>query len=343
MLFITVLIGGITRLTESGLSITEWQPVSGVLPPLSEDAWQAEFDKYRQIPQYQEVNRGMSLAEFKRIFWWEWIHRFWARVVGLAIGVPAVLLLLRGGLSHPVTRRILLLLALMAVQGAMGWYMVASGLSGRTSVSQYRLAAHLSVALVLIGLSVWSAADLLAGAGQHRRDRWVHTPMERLGWRAMVFVGLVTLTAVAGAFVAGLRAGEAYNTFPLMGGRVVPAGYWALDPWWRNLFEHVPAVQFNHRLLGILTALAGLYVWWKGSRPAWPAAVRTWAAAVGVMALVQVGLGVATLVLRVPITIAVIHQGGAVLLLCCGLLLLHATRRGSPRPADAPANAAPRG
>lgn len=337
LLFITVLIGGITRLTESGLSITEWQPVSGVLPPLSEPAWQAEFEKYRLTPQYLEVNRGMSLAEFKRIFWWEWIHRFWARLVGVAIGIPALVLLLRGGLGHPVTRRILLLLVLMAVQGAMGWYMVTSGLSGRTSVSQYRLAAHLSVALVLIGLTAWGAADLLTAGRERRRDHWVHTPAERLAWRAALFVGLVGLTAVAGAFVAGLRAGEAYNTFPLMGGRVVPAGYWALDPWWRNLFEHVPAVQFNHRLLGILTAVAGLYLWWKTTRRDWTPAIRLWGRAVGLMALLQVSLGIATLLLRVPITVAVIHQGGAVVLLCFGLLLLHATRRDSPVPANADA------
>jgi cytochrome c oxidase assembly protein subunit 15 len=162
LLFITVIIGGVTRLTESGLSITEWKPVSGVLPPMGQGAWEAEFAKYQQIPQYQQLNSGMSLQDFKRIFWVEWIHRFWARLVGVAIALPALVLLVRGGLSRGVRGRILWLLALMAVQGAMGWYMVASGLSDRTSVSQYRLAAHLSVALVLIGLAVWTAADLLS-------------------------------------------------------------------------------------------------------------------------------------------------------------------------------------
>jgi cytochrome c oxidase assembly protein subunit 15 len=328
MLFITVIIGGITRLTESGLSITEWKPVSGVLPPMSDAAWQEEFDRYRQIPQYREINRGMNLAEFKRIFWWEWIHRFWARVVGLAIGVPALILLVRGGLGKPVTRRVLLLLFLMAVQGVMGWYMVVSGLTERTSVSQYRLAAHFSVALLLVGLAVWTAADLLGGARRGRADPWVRTPAERLAWRARIFVGLVGVTAVAGAFVAGLKAGYAYNTFPLMGGRVVPAGYLALEPWWRNFFEHVPAVQFNHRLLGVLTTLAGLGLWWKSSRNGWPAAVKQWGMAVGVMSLVQIGLGIATLLLLVPISLAVLHQAGGVVLLCLGLLLLHATQRG---------------
>jgi cytochrome c oxidase assembly protein subunit 15 len=321
MLFITVLIGGITRLTESGLSITEWKPVSGVLPPMSAEAWQVEFDKYRQIPQYLRVNAGMSLAEFKRIFWWEWIHRFWARVVGLAIGLPALVLLVRGGLGREVTRRILLLLFLMAVQGAMGWYMVASGLSGRTSVSQYRLAAHLSVALILIGVAVWTAADLLSSAtapaarsregGLVRAARW--------------FVGLVAVTAVAGAFVAGLDAGKLYNTFPLMGGRLVPAGYGALDPWFRNPFENLIAVQFNHRVLGIAVTIFGLALWWHTRND--DSVVGTWGRAVGLMSLLQIGLGIVTLVLLVPIAMASMHQAGAVILLCFGLLLLHAARR----------------
>ncbi len=327
MLFITISIGGITRLTESGLSITEWKPVSGVLPPRSAEAWAVEFDKYRQIPQYREINRGMSLDEFKRIFWWEWIHRFWARVVGLAIGLPALVLLIRGGLGTVVTRRILLLLFLMAVQGAMGWYMVASGLSERTSVSQYRLAAHLSVALVLIGLAVWTAADLRVRPPVMFERRGNPEAANRLRRLVAAFVALVALTAVAGAFVAGLKAGHANNTFPQMGGRVVPAGYLALDPWWRSLFEHIPAVQFNHRLLGVVTALAGVGLWMLTRGADHANSVRGWGRAVGLMSLVQVGLGIATLLLLVPISLAALHQAGGVVLFCVGLLLLHATRR----------------
>lgn len=320
LLFITVVIGGVTRLTESGLSITEWKPVSGVLPPLNQAAWEAEFEKYRQIPQYQQLNAGMSLADFQRIFWVEWIHRLWARIVGVAIAVPALVVLLRGGLERWVTRRILALLGLMAVQGFMGWYMVASGLSGRTSVSQYRLAAHLSVALVLIGVAVWSAADLLttarpaggaAARGLARLSRW--------------FVGLVAVTAVAGAFVAGLDAGKLYNTFPLMGGQLVPAGYGALTPWYRNVFENLVAVQFNHRVLGIAVTLFGTYLWWRTRND--DSAVGTWGRAVGLMSMLQVGLGIATLLALVPITLASMHQGGAVVLLVFGLLLVHAVRR----------------
>lgn len=325
MLFITVVIGGITRLTESGLSITEWKPVSGVLPPMSAEAWAAEFEKYRQIPQYQQLNAGMSLSEFQRIFWWEWIHRFWARVVGLAIGLPALVLLVRGGLGRVVTRRIVLLLFLMAVQGAMGWYMVASGLSGRTSVSQYRLAAHLFVALILIGVAVWTAADLLTSAPAPAARSRLGGVVRATRW----FAGLVALTAVSGAFVAGLDAGKLYNTFPLMGGRLVPAGYGALDPWFRNLFENLIAVQFNHRLLGITVTIFGLALWWRTRND--DSAVGTWGRAVGVMAMVQVGLGIVTLLALVPISLASMHQGGAVILLCFGLLLLHAARRDTNR------------
>jgi len=315
MLLVTVVIGGVTRLTESGLSITEWKPVSGVLPPLSEGAWQSEFLKYQQIPEYRELNVGMDLGGFKRVYLVEYIHRLWARIVGLAIGVPLVVLLIRGGLGRALTLRLLLLLGLMAVQGVMGWYMVQSGLSERTEVSQYRLAAHLLVALVLVGIAVWTAADLLTG--RPRTD-----PDPRLRRGAVALVGLVALTAIAGAFVAGLDAGHAYNTFPLMGGRVVPRGYFQLDPWWRNFFEHVPAAQFNHRLLGILTTLAALGIW-RMTRRVSIGRSRRWGQAVGLAALLQVGLGVATLLLFVPISLAALHQAGAVVLLAFGLLLLH--------------------
>ncbi|MCL4864693.1 MAG: COX15/CtaA family protein [Gemmatimonadales bacterium] len=321
LLFITVVIGGITRLTESGLSITEWKPVSGVLPPIGEAAWQEEFTKYQQIPQYQHLNAGMTLPEFKRIFWVEWIHRLWARLVGVAIAIPALVLLIRGGLRRVIRNRIVWLLALMAVQGAMGWYMVASGLAERTSVSQYRLAAHLSVALVLIGLAVWTAADLLTPprpAGKPPRT----SGLARL---TAVMVGLVGLTAVAGAFVAGLDAGKLYNTFPLMGGKVVPAGYGAMSPWYRNLFENLIAVQFNHRLLGVAVTLLGVILWWRTRED--DTAIGTWGRAVGLMSLVQIGLGIVTLLLLVPISMASMHQAGAVVLLCFSLLLLHALRR----------------
>jgi cytochrome c oxidase assembly protein subunit 15 len=200
---------------------------------------------------------------------------------------------------------------------------VASGLSDRTSVSQYRLAAHLSVALVLIGLAVWTAADLLSAP----RPPGTAARSSRVTRLAASMVGLGSLTAVAGAFVAGLDAGKLYNTFPLMGGQVVPAGYGAMSPWYRNLFENLIAVQFNHRLLGIVVTLLGLALWWRTRHD--DGAVGTWGRAVGYMSLVQIGLGIVTLVLLVPIAMASMHQAGAVVLLCFSLLLLHAARRGA--------------
>ena len=327
LLLITVIIGGVTRLTESGLSITEWQPVAGVLPPLSDASWQTEFEKYQKIPQYREINTSMTLAEFKRIYWVEWIHRFWARLVGIAIALPALLILIRQRtlLDRSTKRRLVMLLALMGVQGAMGWYMVSSGLSDRVSVSQYRLAAHLTIALLLIGLAIWSAADLLASASiQSIQQR---PSIRRLQRGAAALVILVTLTAIAGAFVAGLDAGRAYNTFPLMGGRWIPVGYAALNPWWRNLFDHIPAVQFNHRLLGIATAVTGLSLMAVTFRGDWPEIVRSWGRAVGIIAVVQAMFGIMTLVLAVPLFLAVVHQAMAVILLMSALMLWHSVRR----------------
>ena len=338
MVLLLVLIGGATRLTESGLSITEWKPVTGVLPPLDRAAWEAEFERYRQIPEYQQLNAGMSLAQFQTIYLWEFTHRLWARLVGLALAVPLLYFVWRREVRGPLAWRIGGILLLTGLQGAMGWYMVKSGLTVRTDVSQYRLAAHLALALVVYSLAVWTAAELLgfryrnagapedgAGAGLRRRTGW--------------FAGFVFLTIVSGAFVAGLDAGRAWNTFPLMGGRVVPPGYASLSPWYLNAFENVAAVQFHHRLLGMAVALLAVLLW-RGSRGV-PLAARARApfAALAILALVQVGLGITTLLLRVPVVMGVLHQLGAVLVLTAALLALSALqttngRRTSPAVVD---------
>lgn len=320
MVMLTVVIGGITRLTESGLSITEWQPVSGVIPPLSEGDWREAFAKYQRIPEYRVINQGMSLGDFQRIFLVEYVHRLWARLVGVAFAVPLLVFLARRALGKRLARRLVGILLLTGFQGAMGWYMVQSGLTERTDVSQYRLAAHLGLALVIYAVTAWTAADLLpSGATESlgvkgRRFRgWVG------GWTALVF-----LTAIAGAFVAGLDGGKTYNTFPLMNGRVLPEGYFALSPWYRNLFEHIPAVQFNHRLLGIAAVVAALVLWAASRRVELPVRARRFLLGMAGMALVQVGLGIATLVLVVPISLAALHQVGAVALFTFGLLAVHA-------------------
>jgi cytochrome c oxidase assembly protein subunit 15 len=336
MVLLLVLIGGATRLTESGLSITEWKPVTGVLPPLDRAAWEAEFAHYRRIPEYQQLKRGMSLAQFQEIYLWEFTHRLWARLVGLAFAVPFLVFLWRRELGGALARRLAVLLLLTGLQGAMGWYMVQSGLTLRTDVSQYRLAAHLALALVIYGVAVWTAADLLGLSGRawpaeldpgdpdpakagRRGEGGVARRLRRL---TAGFAALVFLTIVSGAFVAGLDAGWAWNTFPLMGGAVLPPGYSALSPWYLNLFENVAAVQFHHRLLGMATALLGVLLW-RASRRA-PLAVmgRRVYAALPLVALLQMGLGITTLLLHVPVPLAVLHQFGAVLVLTVALLAL---------------------
>lgn len=333
MLLLIVVIGGVTRLTESGLSITEWAPVTGVFPPLTADAWEEAFAAYQQIPEYQQINRGMTLAEFKRIYFWEYLHRLWARLVGLAIAVPFVWFLVRGGLPRRLTWRLATLLVLTGAQGALGWFMVASGLADRTDVSQYRLAAHLGLALIIYMATVWTAADLLGGTGDRGQRDPLDPATEGLRTMAGVLVGIVFLTAVAGAFVAGLDGGHAYNTFPLMGGRLVPGGYSALDPWWRNLFENVAAVQFNHRVLGMLSALGALGLWVAGRGRAIGRRASLLLLLLPLTALVQVTLGIVTLILAVPVGIAALHQAGAVALLTVSLLLYHALRPGVPAAA----------
>jgi len=319
MVLLTVVIGGVTRLTESGLSITEWNPVSGVLPPLTEAQWRLAFEKYQQIPEYQQINTGMSLTAFKGIFLVEYTHRLWARLVGVVFAVPLLVFLLRGGLGRRLVRRLVALLVMMGLQGGMGWYMVQSGLTERTDVSQYRLAAHLMLALFIFAVAVWTAADLLS------QDPSGKKPSPRAQPGPAGFTLLVLGTALAGAFVAGLDAGKAYNTFPLMGGRVFPLGYFQLTPWYRNIFEHVPAVQFNHRLLGIAVVLSSLAVWWINRRKVPGTPGRRLAGWIGVAGLAQAGLGVATLLLVVPIPLAALHQAGAVMLLGLALLWWHAS------------------
>lgn len=314
MVLVVVFVGGATRLTESGLSITEWKPVSGVVPPLSHADWQAEFAKYQRIPQYERLNAGMTLGEFRVIYLWEYAHRLVARLIGLAFALPLAWFVVRRRLPALARGRAWLLLALMGAQGAMGWYMVKSGLSERTEVSQYRLAAHLTVALVILAVTVWTAADLLGGPRRAAgaRDR-------RTGRLLGALVLMVFTTAASGALVAGLRAGKIYNTFPLMGGQVVPPGYGQLAPAWRNLFENHAAVQFNHRLLAITTFLAAMAAWWLLRRSPNRRLAATSRLVAGV-AMVQLALGIATLLLAVPIALGVAHQLTAALLLSATVL-----------------------
>ena len=333
LIFAMVLVGGATRLTESGLSITEWQPVTGTIPPLSEAQWQAEFDKYKTIPQYEKMNRGMSLAEFKTIFWWEWAHRQLARVIGAAFLLPFLWFLWRGFVEPGLRPRLWAIFGLGALQAAVGWWMVASGLAGRTEVSQYRLAFHLTLACVIYVAIVWTAERLVA--------RPAPAVALRLRVTANVLVVLVLAQIYLGALTAGLRAGLTYNTWPLIDGALVPsAAHLFFDqPLWRNFFENTLTVQFDHRMMAytvlVLALLhAGDALWMKGRGP-----VVIDAVVLALAVMLQAALGVLTLLYQVPIALGLAHQGMALIVLT--IASLHAARAASdvtlpPDPAPDP-------
>jgi heme a synthase len=317
MIFVMVVIGGITRLTESGLSITEWKPVSGVMPPLNGLDWQREFDLYKQIPEFQKLRPDMTLDEFKAIYWWEYVHRLWGRLIGLAFALPGVWLLLGGHIRAQLRPRLLGLFALGVLQGALGWFMVESGLSVRTDVSQYRLVAHLLFALSIYALIFWTALGLT----QSQRPYSGAAPLRR---HLLVLLVLVLGMLTTGGFVAGLDAGKIYNSFPLMGGRIVPGEFLALMPLWRNPFENPVAAQFIHRALAMIVALTVLALWLR--RGLLPPGARGPLHLVFAMAALQICLGIATLLLVVPVPLAAAHQAGAVLLLTATLYALHRLR-----------------
>jgi heme a synthase len=332
MIFLMVVLGGITRLTESGLSITEWQPIAGILPPLSEAGWQAEFARYREIPQFKLMHSWMGLADFKAIFFWEWLHRLWGRLIGVVFAVPLMWFVVRRRIPPGLAPRLGFILFLGFLQGVLGWVMVESGLVGRVEVSQYRLVAHLALALAIYAAILWTALGLLwprpqaAPAGGK--------PPAGLRRAAGMLAGLVFVTVLAGGFVAGTNAGLVYNTFPLMNGSVVPADYLDLHPWWRNWFENVAAVQFNHRLLAMAVLAVVVALWLAGQRHALAARPRHALDALLAAALLQVSLGIATLLLVVPVPLAVAHQAGAVLLFTAALVARHALREAAaPGPA----------
>jgi cytochrome c oxidase assembly protein subunit 15 len=311
LIFCMVIVGGATRLTDSGLSITEWKPLLGAIPPMSEAAWQEAFQKYQQIPEYHLVNKGMSLEEFEFIYWWEWSHRFLGRVIGLAFFLPFAYFAVTGALNRSTAIRCGVLFVLGGLQGALGWYMVASGLVDRVDVSQYRLAAHLSLATIIYGAILWVAF----GLGMKR-----HAPETGRQWLALAITALVLLQIAAGGFVAGLDAGFGYNTWPLMDGAVVPKGLFAAEPWWRNMFENALTVQFNHRNLAyVIFILVAAQAYVTRSQPA---------VLLLLAVLAQIALGVWTLLWAVPLWLGLAHQGGAMLVFAAAIWNLHCALRG---------------
>ena len=330
MIFVMVVLGGLTRLTGSGLSIMEWAPVTGILPPLNHADWEKLFRLYQKIPQYKLLHRGFGLAGFQRIFWLEWTHRLWGRLIGLAFLLPLIWFWVTGRLERRLRPWLVLLFLLGGLQGAVGWFMVSSGFfRDSTSVEPYRLVVHLSLALLLYTAIVWTGLTVLHPTPMHRPQTFRLRPF------AFVCIGLLSVTIVAGGFVAGTHAGFDYNTFPLMDGRLVPASYARLTPFIRNFTENIAAVQFDHRLLATLTALTVAATVVVGFATQTSLDVRIFLFALGLTAAVQYGLGVATLLLVVPVGLAAAHQANAVLLLTSAILLLHALRR--PRSAAAEA------
>jgi len=318
LVFAMVVVGGATRLTESGLSIVEWQPVAGALPPSSEAQWQAQFEKYKTIPQYQTVNPGMSLDAFKTIFWWEWTHRLLGRLIGVAFLLPFLWFLRKGRVEPRLRGRLWMIFGLGAFQGAVGWWMVASGLAGRVEVSQYRLAFHLTLACLIYVALVWAAQWRVPRSG-------TPTPA-RLRSSAKFLLALVLAQIYLGALVAGLRAGLIYNTWPLIDGQLVPPASQLLfnEPWWRNFFENPLTVQFDHRLVAY--ALLGVAILHavdvRRSLPRGAALLGALALAAAVA--LQAALGILTLLEQAPLALALMHQAMAMIVLT--IATLHAQR-----------------
>jgi heme a synthase len=306
-----ITVGGATRLTDSGLSITEWQPLLGAIPPLTDAHWQEAFAKYKEIPEYHLVNKGMSLEAFKAIYWWEWGHRFLGRIIGLAFALPFAVFWFMGALRPGYSMRLAGVLALGGVQGVIGWYMVKSGLVDRVDVSQYRLALHLTVAFLILGFVVWLSREI----GRHEQ-----AGTARLARLPAAIVTLILMQVVIGAFVASLKGGLVYNTWPTMNGALIPDDLFALEPWYHNPFENPVTAQFVHRLVAYAVVLAVALEAWRTFRGSVGGQHRSSAALLLAAVVAQAALGIWTLLEAVPIGLGIAHQA------CAAILLVIATR-----------------
>jgi heme a synthase len=314
LIAIMVLVGGATRLTESGLSIVEWKPVTGALPPLNQAQWTEAFEAYKSIPQYRELNAGMTLGEFKTIFWWEWSHRLLGRVIGVAYLLPFLFFLWRGAVSADLRRRLWLIFGLGALQGAVGWWMVASGLSERVEVSHYRLATHLVLALLIYAAIVWTL--------RRPRERPSLAVPARLKVTAAVLLALTFVQLYLGALVAGLRAGLVYNTWPDIDGGFIPAAarLWFQQPWWRNLFESTLTVQFEHRMTAYALFALALFHAFDALRSRVDRTVVSGALWLVAVITLQATLGILTLLNQVPVDLALSHQAVAIAVLTLAVM-----------------------
>jgi heme a synthase len=331
LIFAMVVMGGVTRLTHSGLSITEWQPIVGTLPPVTDAQWSEVFEKYQASPEYQQVNRGMSLAAFKGIFWWEYFHRLLGRTIGIVFLVPLLWFIVRRSMPPALAPMLVGIFVLGALQGAMGWYMVQSGLVDDPRVSHLRLTAHLGLAFLIFAAMFWVGLSLARPRRQADDARLI--VLRRFGSALsalillMALSALILLMALSGALVAGIRAGFAYNTFPLMNGYIVPPEIMMIDPWYENFFYNMATVQFDHRLIAGALAVLGPVFWWRvRSTPGVSSVARAGANLLLALLVVQLMLGIATVLLVVPLSLAAAHQAGALLLFAAALNVAHALR-----------------
>lgn len=320
LVFAMVVLGGFTRLTGSGLSMVDWRPLMGILPPMSDAEWQRVFELYQQSPEFQKVNSAFGVADFKDIFWLEYLHRLLGRTIGIVFLVPFLFFYARGYIQRHEWPKYLLMFVLGGMQGLLGWYMVKSGLVDIPRVSQYRLTAHLLAAFIIYAYMFWVAMSLLfPSPTDARKHPWY-------GKTLALFI-LVSVTVISGGFVAGLKAGKIYNTFPMMGEHWIPPGLMGIEPFWRNFFDNMITAQFDHRVLAITTLLVVVVYWFKARSADMPARARPAVNALLHTAILQVALGITTLLLAVPVMLGVAHQGVAMLLFTIALFLVHALRR----------------
>ena len=316
-IFGMIILGGVTRLTGSGLSMVEWAPILGILPPLNQAEWQETFLLYQQFPEYQLKNFNMSLDEFKSIFWFEYGHRLLGRSIGVIFLLPFLFFLFRGKIEKSLTPKLIIMFVLGGLQGLMGWYMVKSGLVNDPHVSQYRLTAHLGLAVVIYAYMFWVALGLL----YPKINDVANNTNYRLRSLSLIITGIIVITILSGGFVAGTHAGFAFNTFPLMDGQLIPAGLFALSPVWHNFFENIVTVQFDHRVLATLLFLVIPVFWFKAGRLELPALARTGSHLLLAALVLQITLGISTLLLIVPVALAAAHQAGAIVLLTAALFV----------------------
>ena len=327
LVFAMVVLGGVTRLTGSGLSMVDWRPVTGILPPLTEQEWQQTFDLYQQSPEFQKINSAMDVDDFKGIFWLEYLHRLLGRSIGIVFLLPFLYFLWAGAIHKREWPKYALMFVLGGLQGVLGWFMVKSGLVDNPHVSQYRLTAHLVAAIIIYAYMFWVALSLMYPLPGGARHAWFG--------RTIALTAMISLTLVSGGFVAGLKAGRIYNTFPMMGDYWAPPGMFALEPWWRNFFDNMATVQFDHRILAIGTFLLVCVYYLAIRRSGLPARLGKAVNALLHAAVLQVALGIGTLILVVPTFLAASHQAVALLLFTVALYLCHGLKRQGDRPQTA--------